>query len=156
MRELSPTLVRTAEITGLATATGATAEMDFDFGLQEGARLIGVYYRWDWTAGTHVGIDGGIYLGPTRSNPTAIDELAIDEDVVADFSFYIQQEAAGEQHHWSAMVDLSHMDLYITRNIRFCVYNVSATNINNAIAKVYYNRIQFSAEEAVVQMTIRR
>jgi hypothetical protein len=156
MRELSPTLVRTASDTGLATATGSTAELDFDFGIQQGARLIGIEYSFNITAGTHVGGSFGLYLGPTRSNPTTVSEVMEDEDVVGSVSWQINQEAAGEQVIQSIYRDFSRMEIYITRNVRGCVYNWGSTNLNLIVWKLYYNRIELSAEEAVVQMTIRR
>ena len=154
-RELQPTLCRTAVISALGTGTGSVASMGFDFGIQQGARLIKVEYQLTITAGTHVGAAMGLYLGPTRANPASAGELPYDEDVVGGAFYHIQQEAAGEQHVPLLINDLSMTTIFITRNILFCMFNSGASNIIGT-CKLYYNRVEYTAEEAIVVMTLRR
>ncbi len=155
-REIGPTLVKTVEIGGLAAAAGGTEVFDFDFAMREGARLLGVEYLWVPTAGTSQQMSAGIYLGPSRDNPTSYATVWMDEDVVATIGHMVIQEAIGEQHFDYDAVDLSMYSIIITRNVTLAVFNASASGNLAIKAKIYYNRIELSADEAVVIMTLRR
>lgn len=154
MQIFQPTMMRTAANLSVNNS-GSTVELDFDFGYGQGAKLMAVQYDLRFTGGTNVDVCCGVYLGPTKANPTGADEILEDEDVLCPHQWYIVQEAAGEQPVHTAYYDVSNLDMIITRNVRFEAHTPNAV-ANLVYVRLYYNRIQMTDAEAVMVMTLRR
>lgn len=137
-----PTLIKTHTIFQLNN-TGGSEDLDFDFALNEGAKIEKVELMARAPAGVAGTMEVGLNLKPSAGSPAAAYDIFEDEDVLC--ATISHAEAATEQ------TDVQHVDfhndsVYIVKNLTAQAYSSGASN-KNGIVKVYYKRCRFSDAE---------
>lgn len=154
-RIIQPTLIRTFGVL-TASASGATAQMDFDFGNLEGALLMATEWGGSWGDDTSTVFEFGHHFQGTAAAPAASLDLAINEEVFAYRCInQLDISAVGNFVIDHPFVDLRELDIQILSNIAQQIFNTGAV-ARTAASKVYYKRLLFSQLELGAQLAVRR
>lgn len=155
VRILEPTLLRASAVI-TAQASGATDEMDFDFGNLEGAFLLAVEYRGVAKASTlSGGLEMGLHFNGTQAAPGSALLLGSDENFFAYVGYDWSLTTSGVIWTRNQAVDLRFMDIVVARNIAFQLFATGASTLS-AQAMVYYKRVQFTEAEIGGIVAFRR
>ncbi len=152
---IEPTLIR---VGGPVTvnATGGTAEMDFDFGNLEGARILGVQYGINIASSVTALVEVGLNFAGAASAPAASDDLRLNENVFADKTVQVLGVTAVGFQIWEPeYIDLMPLNIDILSNISLQAFNTGAV-ARIMTVKVYYKRLLFSQRELGAQLAVRR
>jgi len=153
MRILEPTLIK-GSATLVANAGVDSAEVDFDFGNLEGALLLGVDYIYPSIGVTGL-MAGGIAFDPNKVTPATAELLFSDEGMFAKFAVDEVLVTTGGSTTISRHLALTHLSLYIARNISVHAVTVDANNRGYSCC-IYYKRVQFTQEEIGGVIAFRR
>ncbi len=131
-------------------------ELDFNFGNQEGARLLFVEYDIAFGSGVSGTVEVGLNFDPQAAAPTSAGQMTRDERVFAGGHFSVLQiTAVGVMQQQVAPVDIFNMNITIASNIQLQAFNTGAVaRVVNC--KVYYKRVQFTLAELGGRIAVRR
>jgi len=154
-RVIEPTLIRSAGTISV-NAGGATAEMDFDFGNLEGARILGVQYSLALGSSLTGLVELGLNFTGTAAAPAASDDLRTNENVFADVvTQVLGVTAVGFQAYAVPYLDITQLGIDILSNLALQAFNSGGVARTVAV-KVYYKRLLFSQRELGAQLAVRR
>jgi len=154
-RVIQPTLIRTFGVL-TASASGATANMDFDFGNLEGALLMATEWGGAWADDTTTVFEFAHHFQGTAAAPAASLDLAINEDVFAYRCInQLDISAVGNFVIDYPFIDLTKLNIQILSNIAQQIFNTGAV-ARTAASKVYFKRLLFTQLELGGQLAVRR
>lgn len=154
-RVIEPTLILTFGVLS-ASASGATANMDFDFGNLEGALLLATEWGGAFASDTTTVFEFGHNFQGTAAAPAASLDLAINQDVFAYSCINLLDiTAVGNVNIPYPHTDLSELNIQILSNISQQIFNTGAV-ARTAASKVYFKRLLFSQLELGAQLAVRR
>lgn len=154
-RIIEPTLIRTFGVLS-ASGSGATANMDFDFGNLEGALLLATEWGGAFADDTTTVMEFGHHFQGTAAAPAASLDLAINEDVFGYRCINLLDiTGVGNVNVPYPFVDLRGLNIQILSNIAQQIFNTGAV-ARTAASKVYFKRLLFSQLELGAQLAVRR
>lgn len=137
-----PTLLKSiAETT--VNNTGVAVDIDFDFAINEGAKIEKIENGCYSAAGAG-SLDVALNLKPDQSAPAASGDVFEDDDVIA--AHRNLSDANMQSSPVVKVFDYHDDSIYIVKNVTVQMYGSGAVN-RLAYMKVYYKRVKFSDAE---------
>ncbi len=155
MKILEPTLILpSAQLS--VNAAGATAEMDFDFGNLEGAKIFAVEYFATIGNETTGVVEVGLNFNGTSAAPASSGDLAGNEDVFAFINYNVTDATTvGFDTFNAPRLILAELDIFILSNLAVQAFN-SGGVARLIRARVYFKRVQFTQSELGGRVAVRR
>ena len=143
-----PTLIKSSPTTTLsANAGGASAAVEFDFGINEGAKIEKVHLTGFTSVGASGVLEAGLNFRPSAGSPAAAYDMVKDDDV---FAMCIGDESFTTSGWVVTLLDFVHdfhMDsIYIVKDMTFQLFEAGG-NARSMFYKIYYKRCRFSDAE---------
>lgn len=148
-RIYEPTLVKSCDRTS-ANGGGANFEVEFDFALNEGAKIEKVVFLPDGCVGAAGELDFGLNLRPQDGSPAALGDMQEDDDVFAMGVFKEQFSTSGGSNLQAGggqyTYDFHEDSIYIVKDLTLQLFEASG-NARACGCKIYYKRCRFSDAE---------
>lgn len=137
-----PTLIMSAPEKSVNN-TGGSEDLDFDFALNEGAKIEKIVLVADSSVGVAGTLDVGVNLKPSAGSPAASGDIFEDDDVVA--AIRGRDDGVGN-NPVTGIFDFSNDSVYIVKNPT-CQYYGAGAAARLGYVKIYYKRCRFSDAE---------
>ena len=137
-----PTLVKASYIEGLNN-TGGNHEVEWDFGINEGAKIEKVVITPAQSQGVAGTMEAGLNFRPNAGSPAASGDIFQDDDVFCS-AMSLACVAAGS--YSNVVFDFQKDSIYVVKDITGQYFSSGASN-KAAYIKIYYKRCRFSDAE---------